>query len=234
MQYKTYSQIKSKVERELDIEVEEFIQPEEFLGYVNDGIDECEAMIHKLGLEDEYFLTNAPLTLVDQQADYALPTNIYADKIRSIIYANGSTIYPIKRMRGKLKFENIALINQNNSSTDLYNFILRNDSAAAGKILQLVPKSHESISGAVTIWYIRNANEMTGDTSICDLPEIALQVLYQYVKYRCYEKEGHVNQDSAKAELENLKAFMMQTLEQQVPDDETEIEKDLSSYMEMS
>lgn len=234
MEYKTYSQIKVKVERELDIEAEEFIQPDEFLGYVNDGIDECEARIHKLGLEDDYFLTKAFLALTTAQEDYSLPSNIYADKIRKILYSNGATIYEIERIRGKNKFEDIARINQYNTSTDYYQFLLRNDSAAVGKVLQLIPPSRETISQAVTIWYIRNATKMVDDTSICDLPEIAMQFLYQYIKYRCYEKEGHPNQDSSKMELQQIEMTMMSTLEQQVPDDHTEVEKDLSIYGDMS
>ena len=234
MDYKTYSDIKEKVERELDIEAEEFIQPDEFLGYVNDGIDECEARIHKLGLEDDYFLTKAFLPIVSGTEDYAIPTNIYADKIRKIIYSNGADIYEVMRLRGKNRFEDIARINQYNGATDWYRFIIRNDSAAGGKILQLVPPSRDTLAQAMTVWFIRNANKMVDDTSICDLPEIAMQYLYQYIKYRCYEKEGHPNQDSSKAELMQIEQTMMATLEQQVPDDHTEVEQDLSFYGEMS
>lgn len=234
MEYKTYSEIKTKIERELDIEAEEFIQTDEFLGYVNDGIDECEARIHKLGLEDNYFLTKAFLALTQGVEDYALPVNIYADKIKKVIYVNGATLYEIRRLRGQRMFEEIALINQYNNASDFYRFILRNDTAAAGKVFQLVPPSRETLGQGVTLWYIRNANKMVDDTSICDLPEIAVQYLYQYIKYRCYEKEGHPNQDSARAELGQIEATMMATLEQQVPDDHTEIEQDLSIYTEMS
>lgn len=234
MQYKTYAQIKAKVERELDIEVEEFIQPDEFLGYVNDGIDEAQSLIHKLGMEDEYFVTKDYLALNTGQEDYALPTNIYADKIRSIIYKFNTQIYTIRRIRGEHKYEDIERINLYNTVTDFYKFQLRNDSASAGKILQLIPPSRETSTQNVKIWYIREANVMVDDNSICDLPEIAMQFLYQYVKYRVYEKEGHVNQDSSKMELEKIMNNMIATLEQQVADDETEVVKDLSIYWDMS
>lgn len=234
MQYKTYAQIKAKVERELDIEVEEFIQPDEFLGYVNDGIDEAESIIHSLGLEAKYFLTKAFFPLVLDQADYPLPSNIYSDKITAMTYKMGATIYSIRRLRGLAQFEDIERINQYNTVTDFYKFVLRNDSAAAGKILQLVPPARETSSQNVTMWYIRNANVMVDDTSICDLPEIAQQFLYQYVKYRCYEKEGHPNQDSAKADLDKITSNMVSTLENQTDDTETEIVKDLSYYEDMS
>lgn len=240
MIYKTFAQIKAKVERELDIEVEEFIQPEEFVEYVNDGISIAEASIHKLGLEDEYFLTKYTLPLVTGQEDYALPAPIYMNKIRAVVYSLGSTIYTIERLRGADKFEDLARINQYTSVTDYYKYLIRNDSAAGGVVMQLVPPSRETTPNAAKIWYIRETAKWVYDPAglydnlLCDLPQIAMQFLYQYVKYRCYEKEGHPNTADALTMLGELKAEMITTMEQMVADDNTEIVKDLSIYQDFS
>ena len=240
MIYKTFAQIRAKVERELDIEVEEFIQPEEFVEYVNDGIAMAEAEIHKLGLEDEYFLTKAILALVTGVEDFTLPAPIYMNKIRSIVYSNGSTIYTIDRLRGPEKFENLARINQYNTITGYYKYLIRNDSADAGVTLQLVPSSRETLANAVKVWFIREAAKWvytvagTYDNLKCDLPQIAMQFLYQYVKYRCYEKEGHANTADSGVVLKEIQSIMISTMEQMVADDNNELVRDLSSYQDMS
>lgn len=235
MIYKSFAEIKAKVERDLDIEVEEFIQPQEFIEYVNDGIKDAESHIHKLGLEDEYFLSKAQLALVTAQEDYTLPANIYADKIRAIVYRNGATIYTIKRLRGPEKFEVIERINQYNTVTDYYNYLLRNDSAANGVKLQLVPPSRETLPVGVTIWYIRSANRwITDDTQFCDIPEVGMNYLYDFIKYKVLFKEGHPSSGEMKSDMEKSQQVMIQTLEQMVPDDETEVYKDLSFYQDMS
>lgn len=240
MIYKTFAQIRSKVERELDLEVEEFVQPEEFVEYVNDALSMAEAAIHKLGLEDEYFLTKYTLPLTVNQEDYKLPAPIYMNKIRSVIYSNGATIYEISRLRGINKFEDIARIEQYNSVTDFYKYLIRNDSADAGVVFQLVPPSRELVASAVKIWYIREAAKWVYDTAglfdtlKCDMPQIAMQFVYQYVKYRCYEKEGHANTEAAKADLANIQTIMISTMEQMVADDNTELIRDLTSYQDMS
>jgi hypothetical protein len=232
--YKTFAQIKSKVERMLDIEVEEFIQPQEFIDYVNDGIAYAEAEIHKLGLEDMYFLTKANIAMVNGQADYSLPANIYMNKIKSVQYLNGSTIYTIRRLRGPDMFEERDYINQYNSVTDFYKYLLRNDSAAQNVILELIPSSRETSSTNLTVWYIREANKWEDDeTALCDLPQIAMQFLEQYVTCAVYDKEGHSNMVKAADDLEKIRTIMIATMEQMVADNETEVWKDMSHYRDM-
>lgn len=240
MIYQTFAQIKEKVERDLDLEVEEFVQPAEFVGYVNQGIAKAESAIHKLGLEDEYFLTKAYLPLTTGEEDYSLPTPIYMNKIRSIIYSVGPTIYSIDRLRGPQKFENMAYINQYNTITDFYKYLLRNDSADDGVTLQLVPPSRETSSTAVRVWFIREAAKWVYDAAgvnaanKCDLPQIAMEFLYAFVSYKCLFKEGHPNTPEAKADMDTAEATMIATMEQMVPDDNNENIKDLSSYQDMS
>lgn len=235
MIYKTFAQIRAKVERELDIEVEEFVQPLEFIEYVNDGIAMAEAAIHKLGLEDEYFLTKFPIPLISGQEDYSLPAAIYMNKIRACVYRNGSTIYTISRLRGKDKFEALALIDLDQSSLSYYKYMLRNDSSSGGVVMQLVPPSRETNSTAATLWFIREATKWTtSETALCDLPQIAMQFLYQYVKYRVYEKEGHANMASAKEDLTSIQSTMISTMEQMVADDDNTLIGDLSSYEDFS
>ncbi len=237
MAYKTFAQIKQKVERELDLEAEDIVQPEEFQEYVNDGIDEAEAEIHKLGLEDEYFLTKAFLALNTGVGEYSLPANIYANKIRKVIYKSGSQVYEIKRLRGKKKFEVIADIELYGNTLDYYQYLLTNPDADGGVVFNLYPPSRETSTQNANIWYIRCANrwvDLVVDTTLCDLPAFALNFLYAYVQWRCFDKEQHPGAGEKKAYKEEAKRLMVETLTNMVPDEESGIEMDLSSYDDLA
>lgn len=224
----TYASVRDKVERELDLQEETFILPEELMGYCNDAIDEAEAEIHKLN--EEYFLNDAPLALVQGEDEYDLPADIYADKIRGIIYSSGDLQYEIKRVKTSKKFRIIADIQQYGAS-NYYGYFLKNP--PGGVKLVLLPASRETSSLVATIWYIRNAARVTVETDEIDIPEF-VNFIYAYMKWMCYFKEGHPNTPDALAALEKQRALMTQTLTDAVPDDDNAIEMDMSSYQDMS
>lgn len=235
MQYKTFSELKIIIERELDLETEDFIQPEELKQYFNDGIDIAQAEIHKLGMEDDYFLTKEFISLVNQQSDYELPSNIYANQIKAIEYVKDTTIYTVKRLRGRNRFEDRELINQYPASTDYYRYMIRNDVSTANPVLELIPPSQETSTNSLTIWYHRNANHWEDDDdAACDIPEIGTNFVKQYVRYRCYDKEGHPNTPEAKDRMESAKILMIDTLTNMVPDEDSTMDQDLNSYYELS
>lgn len=230
MNYWTYSQIKEKVERDLDVQDEIFIQDDELLGYVNEAIDTCEAEIHTI--YEDYFLTSANLSLIAGQSEYSLPSDIYANKIRGIIYSNGTDIFPIKRIKDWYKFEKMALLKQYPPSVE-YSYFLKNPSASAGIKLILIPAARATDSTSVTVWYLRNANRLTSSSDLCDIPEFTSFVI-QYAKCRIQEKEGHPNLTLSLQILEQLRNQMRDTLRDMVPDNENQIEMDTRIYEEMS
>lgn len=227
--YWTYAEIKTKVTQDLAIEDEDFIQTGEFLGYVNEGIREAEAEIHSL--YEDYFLTKATITLVQGQEEYDFPADVYANKIRRIMYRNGSDVYTLERLRDWKKFENytIELINQTSTR---YEYLLLNSTPGEPTIVLSPPA--KTAGPYVTIWYLREANRLVADTDLCDIPEFVNFVM-QYVKVRCYEKEvGHPSLPKAMQDLEQQRAQMNGTLAQMVPDADNKIEGDYSTYEEMS
>jgi len=230
MEYLTYLDIKNKIEKDLDTEDEDFIQPEELLGYVNAGIDEAEAEIN--GLYEDYFLTYAPISLVSGQELYTLPSGIYALKVRQIIYANGNDIYEVKRMRGKKRFIERRDANYTPSS-NWYRYMMINSTGLVPPKILLVPPAQETTADALEVWHIRNANRMVSDTSICDIPEF-VEFIIQFAKCEVLKKEGHPNTDGQLVERERLRKLMIDTLANMVDDEETKIEPDMSFYEEMS
>lgn len=233
MAYKTKLQVVTKIEKDLDLEEEEFIQATEMTEYINDAITIIEAHMNTLGLRDQYFLTRTTLSLVQGTADYSLPTNLYADKLHEIVYSNGATIYSVKPMQKSATAEEIEHLNRF-STTEYYRYRVRNDSSAA-KYLQLIPAARETVANVIVIEYFRDLERVSADADLVEVPEIAYLYLYQYVKVKVYEKESHANYGTAMAELMKLEELMLSTLQGQLADDNANfLEMDKSIYQEMS
>jgi len=228
MDYRTYGELKAKVEQDLDLEDEQFIQDTEMLGYFNAGIDEAEAEIH--GLYEDYFLDDAEIDLVTDEEFYDLPSNIYAMKIRAVTYVYDDRVYPITKLKHSTRFQQIQEM-KSDLGEDYYRYTIKNKASFSKPRMQLVPKSRETGTGRVVVDYIRNANRMVDENSICDIPEFS-EFVIQYVKTKCYEKEGHPNLPLAQNELERLRKQMIDTLSNMIPDGDTTMEMDLSAYEE--
>lgn len=224
----TLNEIEQKIKQDIDLEAEDFVTPEEFLAIINEGVDECEAHIHKFNREDEYFLTSATIDLVNGQSDYELPADIYANKILGLTYVNGSTVYPVKRMRNTKKFLDVEYINQN-STGDIYQYMITHASAVDGYRITTFPPSREDLTDGLKIWYIRNANELVNASDICDIPEFVYYII-AFVKYQVLFKEGHPNAVEAKINLQEQKALMEATLGEMVPDEDNKMIMDMDHY----
>lgn len=228
MRFWTWSEIKEKVQRDLDLEDETFITPDELLGYANEAIDEAEGEIHSL--YEGYFRARSTVTLVSGTEGYALPTSIYAAKILRVFYRNGSTVYPVTRIPESKMLEAYETAQAaGDTGVAQYQYFLENSTAGSPQMV-FVPTPNES-GAFVTVWHIRNANRLTADADLCDIPEFINFVL-QHMKVRCYEKEGHPNLLKAVQDLETERSRMTSTLSQMVADGQNEIEADFSHYRE--
>jgi hypothetical protein len=227
----TYSELKEKVERDLDLEGEVFIQPEEMQDYFNEGVDRAEEIVHTL--YEDYFLDKDPITLVSGTNEYAMPSRIYAHKIRRVIYRNGSRVYPISRIKDWKKFEeySLDLVGGSQGSAAEYRYFILNQTAGSPKIL-FTPEVGEA-GAYVTVWFLRQANRFASNSDVLDVPEAANFVM-QYVKCRCYEKEGHPGLIKALSDLTEMRLGLEGVLSAMVPDADNEIEMDTSFYGEMN
>ncbi len=219
MELVTYSVAKSKVENELDIQGEVFIDEDEMLGFFNSAIDEAESIIHQL--HEDYFLTSDYVSLVDGTSDYAMPSNIYANKIRICYYKNGTEKYEVTR----IKLGQIPLVEDG----DEYQYNVENNSGVAGTKFVVYPTPDETSSTVMRRWFIRNATKVTGDDSVIDIPEF-IDFVYRHVKVACASKMGHPRLVFFKAELDEKRDYMRDTLKTMIVDGHTEIEADTSFY----
>lgn len=229
MEAVTFDQMADKVERDLDLEDEVFITRTELLGYANEGIHEAEATI--LRICEDYFLDQESLTLVSGQADYTPPAGFFADKIREIVYAYGTRVYPVRRMRYQSSFQQIAREGINPTTGGDYRYLMINN-ATSGRKIRLYPTPAEA-GARMTIWGIRSAKKLAVDSDVVDIPEFH-SYIEQFMKMRCYEKEGHPNLGTAVRMLEALKQSMIETLSNRFPDNDDLIEGDFSFYEEHS
>lgn len=150
--FRTYGSILTKVARDLDLLDEIFIQAEEFVGYIDEAIKEASAEI--ITLHKDYFLTNVLMNMSPGQTLFSFPSNIYANKIRGIVYVNGCIIYTIRQYLQMYKFEDIAYTYQFGAA-DEYRYIYRNDSPGNPQA-QLIPPSRDS-GQYMYFWYLRES-----------------------------------------------------------------------------
>lgn len=227
--YWTLAQIREKIKRDLDLQAEDFVVSGELIDYINEAIDECEAEIHSL--YEDYFFTRTKINIVSGQESYALPENIYGHKIRGVMWINEGEIYRLKRVQPWKLAEEYAIAKEYDVSTNLYRYFVENPSAGA-PVITLIPTP--DVSGQFAqVWYLRQANRLEEDTDVCDIPEF-INFIFQYVKVRVYEKEGHPNAQQARVDLQAQRALMQGTLGEAQPDGENLIEMDTSLYEEMN
>jgi hypothetical protein len=215
----TYSEMKEKVMNDLDLEDEDFITAEEFLGYFNEAIDDVEAKIHTL--YEDYFLTTGYLSLVNGTADYAFPSDIYANKLRKLFYSYGGDEYEVTKIKRLSDIPDVE-------AGDRYRYLPIN-TTASGYRIRIYPTPALTDSTAMSVWYLRNAKRLSLDADVCDIPEFA-NVIMQQVKVRCYEKEGHPNTLKAMQDLKEMEELMVTTLTNMVDDENDQVEMDLSFY----
>lgn len=172
-----YQEMYNKITQDLDLKDETFVSPDEMSGYINEALSEAENEI--IELNKDYFKTKYYLPVVQGSSVYSLPDNIYANKIRSIIYQNGSVIYPIVQYRRRNEFQNLAFTDQYGQADD-YRYTLINDSIGQAQI-EFHPVSRETAiippqAGAfipVVLYYIRNCTRVPLIGEYCNVEVLA-------------------------------------------------------------
>jgi len=226
----TRAEIIRKVQLDLDLEDEEFVQSDEMIGYVNEAVEETEKIVHDL--HEDYFLRKSdPIAVVSGEDEIDLPSDIFANKIRKLVYVSGGRAYVVERIKNWHKFEEYTDSRLSSpGETDEWKYFITNAAPGERKIL-LSPPPAES-GNLLTAWYLRRANRLEEDDDVLDIPE-AYNFVVQYVKVRCTHKEK-LPADKEEAILLAMRGALEATLTGMVPDDENELEMDLSIYEEMN
>lgn len=212
-----------QIKNELDLNEETFISDTEMLGYLKSAVNRAEQLI--LGIYEDYFLESAAISTTQDSSALTIPANIYAHKIRTIYYANGTDIYEVKRLKDLREIPYVQ-------TSELYRYIVKN-TLASGASLQLIPVARETSSSNLTCWYLRNATTITAASDTVDIPE-AQNFILAYLRYKCMSKEGHPLMPDAKEQLDKEEQLLVETLTSMVPDEDNQIQIDTSFYDDFS
>lgn len=219
------------MEAELDTQGEEFCSASEMQMYFNSAVTMCEAEILKLGLREKYLQGEAFISAVAGQTDYDLPSDIAINKIRKVVYRNGTLVYTVHPLRTERAYETedvMALYPPN----EYYHYQIYKIGTVHK--FRISPKAYVSVANAFRMAYMKTLNRYTVDSVLCDLPDICYEFIMSYVRYRVYAKESHVNTPDEKQNVQICKDVMVQTLQNQVADpDMDKIDADTSHYEEM-
>lgn len=227
MQLFTLAQIVSKLSYDADIFDGDFVDlTTELPGYINEAIDDAEAIIHTL--YEDYFLTRSTISLVSGTAQYSTPSDIYGAKIRGVYYNNGSKKYEIKRIK---KLQTLLEIDSN---AEQYQYLLLNgaNTESTGSFkLEFHPTPQETSTYA-HMFYIRNAKRLSSNSDYCDIPEF-INFIYAHVKHNLAAKEKiGLDLNVAEKRLITQKSLMESTLANMVPDEGNLISPDISFYQD--
>lgn len=160
----TYAEMSTKVLTDLDLLDKAMVGDNELIGYFNEAVLEAESEI--ITLNQDYFITMGILPVVAGTARYALPPSIFANRIRCIMYINGTNIYEIVQYRRKGKFREIAFTELSGQADD-YRYVLYNDVPGQAQI-EFHPTLRDtaiiapvaSIFKPVQIYYLRNCKRI--------------------------------------------------------------------------
>jgi hypothetical protein len=231
----TYGEIRKKIELDLDLQYETNITADEMVGYCNEAVTEAGSEILKMN--EWYFLAEGIITFVAETAAYNLPSDIFANKIRSVVYVNGSTIYPVRRVRGTAEnmYVDIQEANTSGGSADYRYYLLNNQ-------IVFVPTARES-GAYIKMQYLKTPNyvplvsagsQAASDAIVINIPEF-YSFVTQFMKVRCLEKDGaDPRLAQAATILEHERQMMISTLSQMVVDDNDTLIPDTSFYEEHS
>lgn len=227
---------------DLDLQdTDNFVGQDEMAGYANEAIATAEAMI--INACEDYFLTNTTLSLVLGESQISLPSNIYGQKIREIVYKNGDRIYPLTELKDPRMMYQKAVIDRQAVSLDEYKYFLQSATAGAQDKLVITPPALES-GAYLDFWYIRNAKRVPLQSSLAeaesranqiatviDIPEWRLYI-EQFMKKRCYEKIDKSKVGQADKDLLVTSGLMISDLKSRKPNNENDLPQDISHYVE--
>lgn len=232
MTTRTLLQLRGDVQDDMDLADNNALVPNALLDkYINNAIDTVEQIL--IPLDQDYLLSSEDINLVADQADYSLPTTIFGNKIRGIVYNNGNDIYEILPMRRQGVFYNANISEQFEDSTRKYRYLIRNSDAATGFKLRLYPTPPANETGTVEVWFLRNFARLSSDSDVCDAPEA-----YNLIRAICRRSalakiHAGIIPPTAQADVDRETLLYREAMGVKIVDEHSgQVDADLSHYQE--
>ena len=228
---RTLKQIRDQVISDLDLEEEEWISESELNVWINEAIKVAESHIHTL-YEDYFLVESDPIEIVAGQTLVDYPSNIYANKVRKIIFTDNTGTntgsHEVERVKNLIEGKTADLY-----ASDTTTPVLRwtpTNKVGEGRKIRLFPETGRT--GRLYIWYIREVSQLVNDNDVCEVDEFSHYIV-QYVKTKAYLKDGDPRGDDSKLLEEQYKQDMINTLSDMVPDKNNELHMDMQHYFDM-
>ena len=219
----TAGEVIEKIQDEMDLQEETFIDEAEYIEYINEAVDEAEAEIHNLN--EAYFNTSSTLDMVAGTKRYNLPLTFYANKLKLVQFKRNSTdmhkLLPIIP-------HDVAWAEESTADAPTH-FQIRNDGTADGVQIEFYPTPRATESAVITLWYIRNAERVTALTDKIDIPEFA-SFIFSYLKVKVARKELSPLKADYDQELLQQRQLMKETLSNMRVDERETLAKDMSFF----
>jgi hypothetical protein len=224
----TLADLRQAVVNDLDLQDDDFIAATDLNRWIRDGVKAAERKIHTI--YEDYFLTDVEVDITYGQTFVDYPVDIYANKIRKIVFKDGVSGANVQSHEVK-KVKDIL----NAISRDIYNDQTTNpilqwspsNSLASGRKIRLHPANGRT--GKLIIYYIRNARDLILDSDICDIDEFETYVI-RYAKTLAYLKDGDPRAEDIKLLEKEIEIEITSTLSDMAPDDNNQVELDMSHY----
>lgn len=216
----TWAKIREEIQSEYDLSEETFVTPSELLQYANSAIEDIEKEIHTI--HDKYFHAEDSISLIQGNKDYNLPTDIFANKITGIYFSNGADKYEVKEIKDLRDIIDIE-------ADDDYRYKIVNTTAGGTK-LRLYPAAKDSAT-SLRIFYRRRIKLFVNDTDILDIPE-AKEFVKQFVIDKAINKERMTPDAPESAALTRKRKALLDSLENMIDDDNTDLTINMDFYEE--
>lgn len=182
----TLDRLTTKIQADLQLHAEVFVQASDIKSFINDAIDDAEELI--IDSFSDFFISFQDYTVTAGQSQLDFPSDIYELRTRGMYYdknsfsqdPNSGVWYKVK----KIPLETISTV----YSQDFYQYRTVNDQQAGPKI-QIFPDIRSDSTGRFRLWYIRKARRLDALTDVLE-PGLRPQFILSHAKIAILQKEG--------------------------------------------
>ena len=219
----TLLEIRDRLKDDLDLHEEHWKNDGQLNDLINKSVRKAFRKI--IAIHEDYFLSqaNVVITAVENEIDY--PSNIYANKIKSIHFLWNNSAVEIKPVR---RFDSTIMLSSivsDNSSP--YRNWLAIDDLTDGKKIKLFPAT--GYAGTLSLWYIREPRLLVDDTDVCDIDEFT-EFVVQCTKAAYYALDGDPRYQIEKMEEKELERDLINTLTNMTIGNDDTVVADYSHY----
>jgi hypothetical protein len=204
----TLADLTTKVQNDLELHGENFVEPIDIGSFVNDAIDDAEQII--VDLFSDFFLTFKDIEVKAGQSLIPLPIDLYEARIRGFYYSESgfNSLQPSGRCY-KVKKLPLELLS-NIQAGDDYQYRLINRTNV-GMLLHMFPPIAEDSVNRFRLWYIRKAKRVINPSDYLE-NGIRPQFVLAHTKCSAMKKEGdpalEIEKQNLTAQMESLKSTL--------------------------